>query len=56
MLYADALWPVRVDYSFITVHFVDGKEIIGRGHVRTFDVEKAMAGHAGAMEQSYAGV
>jgi hypothetical protein len=38
-----------VDYSFI-----DGKEIIRKGEFRAFDVEAAMADHAGVMERIYA--
>jgi cytosine/adenosine deaminase-related metal-dependent hydrolase len=41
--------PFRVDYSFI-----DGKEIIRKGEFRAFDVEAAMADHAGVMERIYA--
>lgn len=42
--------PFRVDYSFI-----DGKEIIRKGAFRHFDVEAAMADHAGVMKRIYAG-
>src|SRR5438128_1454129 len=41
--------PFRVDYSFI-----DGKEIIRKGEFCAFDVEAAMADHAGVMERIYA--
>ena len=41
--------PFRVDYSFI-----NGKEIIRKGEFRAFDVEAAMADHAGVMERIYA--
>lgn len=40
--------PFRVDYSFI-----NGREVIGKGEFRQFDVEAAMAGHAAVMERIY---
>jgi cytosine/adenosine deaminase-related metal-dependent hydrolase len=41
--------PFRVDYSFI-----NGKEIIRKGEFTAFDVEAAMADHAGVMKRIYA--
>jgi cytosine/adenosine deaminase-related metal-dependent hydrolase len=41
--------PFRVDYSFI-----NGREIISKGVFRDFDVDAAMADHAGVMKRIYA--
>jgi len=40
--------PFRVDYSYI-----NGKEIIGKGLFRSFDVEAALADHEAAMSRIY---
>jgi 8-oxoguanine deaminase len=40
--------PFKVDYSYI-----NGREIIGKGEFRTFDVEAALAEHSATMDRIY---
>ncbi len=40
--------PFKVDYSYI-----NGREIIGKGEFRAFDVEAALAEHRAIMDRIY---
>jgi cytosine/adenosine deaminase-related metal-dependent hydrolase len=40
--------PFKVDYSYI-----NGREIIGKGEFRAFDVEAALAEHSATMDRIY---